>query len=82
MQLHGESVEVTNVQRPEVGVEGIVQEGLVDGELDRGVNFGACSYGAWLRLCGPLAGRSILTRVRERGAGIRRMRVGGKVEPI
>ena len=35
MELHGESVEVTDMQRPEVVVESIVQEGIIDREVDR-----------------------------------------------
>jgi hypothetical protein len=36
VQQDGEAVEVTNVQRAKVGVEGIVEQVLVDGEIDRG----------------------------------------------
>lgn len=35
MELQGEAVQVTNVERAKVVVESIVQEGIVDGEVVR-----------------------------------------------
>ena len=42
MQLHSESVEVTNVQWAKVAVEGVVQERLVDTKVDGGMRLGPC----------------------------------------
>jgi hypothetical protein len=41
MELHSESVEVANVQRSKVMVEGIVEERVIDREVD-----GRCSRGS------------------------------------
>lgn len=34
MELNSKAVEVTNVERTEVVVEGIVEEGIIDSEVD------------------------------------------------
>jgi hypothetical protein len=34
MQLYGKAVEMSDVERTKVGMEGIVQQSVVDGEVD------------------------------------------------
>lgn len=81
VQHHGETVEVTNVKRAEVGMEGIVQQAVVDAEV----------YGRrpllrrrMLRPGRPLAGRSRLLRGRvwERCVLIGLVGVGSEVQAV
>lgn len=81
MQLDGEAVEVTNVERAEVAVEGVVQQGLVDTEVHGRERLGATSRGA-LGARRALRRRRVLLGVRERRVRIRCVRVRGKVESI
>lgn len=64
VEKHSEAVEMADVQRTEVGMECVVEKGIVNGEVDGGSTLGSrCS---WL---GPaLAGRlGSVERERERG---------------
>lgn len=49
VQLHGKAVQVTDVERTEVAVEGIVQQRLVDAEVHRWERLSASNSGACLR---------------------------------
>jgi hypothetical protein len=73
---------MANVQWTKVGMEGIVQQSLVDGEVHRWVHFGAGGGWAGLRLGRSLRGRLLLSRVRKRRVGGRWMRVGCQVQPV
>lgn len=50
VQLHSKTVEVADVQRPEIRMEGIVQKGLVDCEVYRWMDLWTGSHRAGLRL--------------------------------
>lgn len=63
MEKHGEAVQMTDMQRTEVGVESVVEKGIVNGEVDGRSALGSrCS-----RLCPTLAGGlGSVERERER----------------
>jgi hypothetical protein len=71
MQLHGEAVKVTDVQRAEVTVESVVEQCLVDAEVDRRMRLGSCCGRASLSPCRPLRRRRTLL-----GVGKWRCRIG------
>lgn len=72
MELHRIAVKVTNVQWAKVTVEGIVEESLIDGEVNRRMGFGA--GGGRVRLGRPLTGRAAaLSRVGKRSGGVGRV---------
>lgn len=77
VQLHGEAVQMANVQRAKVTVEGVVEESLVNGEVHRRVVLGTCGLGGRLgprlRLGRPLARRALFSGIREWRIGIRRV---------
>lgn len=80
VKLHCESVEVANVQRAEVAVEGIVDERLVDREVDWGLGPGAGRPRPGVRLGGALTGGLLLLAlVGERRVCIRSNRIGGQI---
>jgi len=75
VQLHGEAVQVANVQRAEVAVESIVEQCLVNAEVDWGMRLGASCGRANLGPCRPLRRRRTLLGVGERCCRIGCMRV-------
>jgi hypothetical protein len=58
VQHDREAVQVTDVQRAKVGVEGIVKQAVVDGEVYGRWLLLRCCLGTLLRSGRPLAGRS------------------------
>lgn len=82
VEADGEAVQVADVQRTKVVMEGIVQEGVVDGEVARGcagTGQGRCIGGArrpfpgrWGRWLGGW----------KQGFGRGRVDVGGEIEPV
>lgn len=78
MELDGKAVEVANMQRAEVMVEGVVEQGIVNGEVARRVSgIGARFHSS---TCSPLRGGRL--RVREEGVGSWSMGVGGEIQAI
>lgn len=79
MEEHGEAVQVTDVQRAEVGVERVVEKGIVNREVDGRSPFGSrCS-----RLGSALARRlGSLKRKREWGPRARGGVVRRQVETV
>jgi hypothetical protein len=73
---------MANVQWAKVGVEGIVQESVVDGKVNGRVNFGALGSGGQRRLGRPLCGRLLLSRVGKRRVSRWRRSVCGQKESI
>jgi hypothetical protein len=65
MQLYSKTVKVANMQWPKVGVKGIIQESLVDGEVDRGVHLRTSGDRASLHLRGALGWRLLLSGIRK-----------------
>lgn len=82
VQLHGKSVEVSNVQRTKIAMERIVQQGLVDAEVHWGMRFGSSRCGTSLRPRRPLRRRCALLRVGERCGCVGCVRIRSKVESI
>lgn len=84
VQLNGEAVEVANVEWAEVGVEGVVQQGAVNGEVDgRRVGLGWRSR-TCLSLGRALAWRPALLGggVGEGSLGVGRRRVRGEIQAV
>jgi hypothetical protein len=75
VQLYCEAVQVTNVQRAKVAMEGIVEQRLVDAEVHRWMRLGSSGSGTNLRPRRPLGRRCALLGVGERRSRIRRVRV-------
>jgi len=74
MELHRIAVKVTNVQWAKVTMEGIVEQSLIDGEVNRRMGFRTGDGRAGVRLGRPLAGRAAaLSRVGKRSGGIGRV---------
>lgn len=75
MEVDGKAVQMADVEGPEVCVERVVKEGVIDGEIDR------AAFLAWARcLCSTLAWRfRLLGGVRKGGFRIRRVVIGGQV---
>lgn len=81
VEANGEAVEVANVQRAKVVVEGIVQEGVVNRKVaGRRATAGGGRSAAFSSSLRTLPRR--LGRRREEGIGGRRVDVGGKVQTV
>ena len=83
MQLDGEAVEVADVQRAKVAVEGIVEQRLVDAKVDGRLGLGRVGgrgRGGVTR--GALRGRVALFGVGKGRVGVGRVRVRGEVETV
>lgn len=75
MEVQGEAVQVADVQRAKVVVEGVVEEAVVDGEVE------GCSLLGRAALRGR-ARRRGLVAVGEERVGRGRLCVGREVEPV
>jgi hypothetical protein len=82
VQGHREAVQMSNVERAKVGMEGIVQKTVVNGKVHWRIALGSSSLDSWgASGAGPrgaLAGSfgSVLLRIRERSVRIGGMGVG------
>lgn len=80
MEVNCKSVQMSNVERTEVGMEGVVQQGIVDREVHRTALFG---WRRRLRQRGSLGwGSGLFQCVWERRSGIRRKVIRSEIETI
>ena len=82
MQLDGESIQMTDVQRAKVAVEGVVQQRLVDAEVDGGKRLVGGDSGTAMCARRALRGRLRLLGVGEGRRGIWSIRIRGQVEAV
>lgn len=72
VEMHGKTIEVSNVERTEVCMEGIVEQGVINSEIDRPLR----RVSSW----GLLASRSFTRRLGLRcSIGERRVSIGGGI---
>lgn len=77
MEVDGKAVQMADVEGPEICVERVVKESVIDGEIDRAAFFAwACC------LCSTLARRFRLGGVGKGGFRIRRVVIGGQVQSV
>ena len=82
MQLYSKAVQVTDVKRAKVAVEGIVQQSLVNAEVHGWERLSASGSGACLCPRGALRWRRVLLGIRERCVRIWCVGVRGKIESV
>jgi len=73
MQLHSESIEVTDVERAKIRVKCVIEEGLVDCEIDGRMDFRSYTGRSSLGFGGALRWRAVLSRIGKWSMRIRRM---------
>jgi hypothetical protein len=88
MQRHGKPIQMSNVERAKVGVEGIVQKRVINGEVDRRTSLWAGRFGnrgasyalAGSALAGDFGG--IFGRIWKGSLRIGRVGVRGYVQAV
>jgi hypothetical protein len=83
MEMHRESIQMTDVERAEIGMKGIVQKGVIHGKVYRQLVFRSTRW-SWLDFTSSLAWRLrlLLRRIRECSLRVWRRVIGSEVQAI